>query len=179
MTEGLPRFTAEVVQDRDLYRALLEMYDVFLASDAVLEKDSCVHETLAQLLLKYSDGVPAAMPLDACLQPVKTAHDYLTGHLDQNISLEELSAKAGLSPYHLLRVFREQFGLPPHAFQVQLRVNQAKRLLAQGLPIVEAALEVGFSDQSHFTNTFKTLVGATPRQYQRANTDRSANAARN
>ena len=87
-------------------------------------------------------------------------------HLAENIALQHLASEAGLSAYHLLRAFRERYGLPPHAFQLQQRINVAKRMLAEGTPIAETAFELGFADQSHFTKQFKTFVGATPRQYQ-------------
>ena len=89
-------------------------------------------------------------------------------HLAENISLPTLSSVAGLSSYHLIRVFQRRFGLPPHAFQLQQRINIAKRMLAQHIPIIQVAFELGFSDQSHFTKRFKASVGATPRQYQQA-----------
>lgn len=86
--------------------------------------------------------------------------------MTENIALQHLAAVAGLSAYHLLRTFRERYGLPPHAFQLQQRINVAKRMLAEGFSIAEVAFELGFTDQSHFTKKFKAFVGATPRQYQ-------------
>jgi AraC-like DNA-binding protein len=85
------------------------------------------------------------------------------------VSLQELASHAGLSPFHFLREFRKRYGSPPHTYQLQQRVNVAKRLLANGKPIADVATEVGFADQSHFTRKFKSFVGATPRQYQLAN----------
>jgi len=83
----------------------------------------------------------------------------------ETIRLEELAGASGLTPSHLLRVFRRSRGLTPHAFQNQLRVNLAKRLLAGGTSIAQAALEAGFVDQSHLNRVFRRYVGATPRQY--------------
>lgn len=97
---------------------------------------------------------------------VRLAYAYLMDNLARNVSLQELSAVSGLSPYHFLRAFRAQFGLPPHTCQLQQRIHLARSLLAQGQPIAQVAAEVGFADQSHFTRKFKVLVGATPRQYQ-------------
>jgi AraC-like DNA-binding protein len=70
-----------------------------------------------------------------------------------------------LSPFHLNRVFSKEFGLPPHAFLTQVRVARAKALLKQGTSITQTALEVGFSDQSHFTRHFRRLVSVTPGHY--------------
>jgi AraC-like DNA-binding protein len=71
----------------------------------------------------------------------------------------------GLSRYHLLRVFKQSTGLPPHAWRAQRRVHMARRLLSSGMSITDAALESGFADQSHLSHWFKRMVGTTPRQY--------------
>ena len=55
--------------------------------------------------------------------------------------------------------------MTPHAYHLQLRIERAKVLLRNGWAPAEAALETGFADQSHFANTFRRFVGATPRQY--------------
>ena len=64
-----------------------------------------------------------------------------------------------------MRVFRKVLGLPPHAYLVQVRITQAKKLLASGMAIAEVAAETGFSDQSHLHRHFKRIVGVTPGQY--------------
>jgi AraC-like DNA-binding protein len=56
-------------------------------------------------------------------------------------------------------------GLPPHAYLENIRIRQAQHLLKNGKPIIEAAYETGFSSQSHFTTTFKRLIGVTPGQF--------------
>jgi AraC-like DNA-binding protein len=62
-------------------------------------------------------------------------------------------------------VFKRETGLPPHLFRTLRRIDRGKQLLRDGLPLAQAALAVGFSDQSHFTNTFRKYTGATPGQY--------------
>jgi len=85
---------------------------------------------------------------------------------------------AGLSPCHLNRVFRRALGLPPHAFQTQLRVVRAGALLRRGWPLAAVAAETGFADQSHLTRRFKTVVGVTPGAYrERKNVQDRAGAA--
>lgn len=72
---------------------------------------------------------------------------------------------AELNPFYLVRVFRKELGLPPHEFLTQVRVEQARRLLAGACPVAQVALETGFVDQSHLTNRFKRIVGVTPKQF--------------
>jgi AraC-like DNA-binding protein len=76
-----------------------------------------------------------------------------------------LAACAGLSRYYFLKVFCSETGMPPHAYLDSVRIGHAKRLLRQGLAQSEVASEAGFSDQSHFANRFKRLVGVTPGCY--------------
>ncbi|HJQ36418.1 MAG TPA: AraC family transcriptional regulator [Thermoanaerobaculia bacterium] len=117
-------------------------------------------------------------PRDFELVPTITAHDelravaavrsYLKAHFAEEIALAELSAIAGLSPFHLLRVFRKHTGLPPHEYQLQLRIAHARKLIRDGARLSDAALETGFCDQSHLSRSFKRIVGITPGQYSAA-----------
>lgn len=85
----------------------------------------------------------------------------------ETLSLNELAREGGLSRYHLLRAFRRWTGMTPHAWQLDLRIQQARRLLREGMPLAETALHLGFADQSHFQRAFKQRVAATPGEYCR------------
>ena len=75
----------------------------------------------------------------------------------------------GLSPHHFSLVFKNTFGTTPHHYLLLQRVEKAKRLLASGeQSIGEAALEVGFANQSHFTRMFRRIIGETPREYRQS-----------
>src|SRR5436309_3146946 len=77
-------------------------------------------------------------------------------------TLDELAAAAGMSPFALLRAFRAETGLPPHAYLNQLRVRLARQLLDAGLPPAQVAADAGFADQPHLTRHFKRAVGVPP-----------------
>jgi AraC-like DNA-binding protein len=98
---------------------------------------------------------------------VQRARDYLHAHPTEPVTLRALAEVAGLSMYRLARTFRAEVGMPPYAYQLQLRVAEAKRLLAAGRPISRTALECGFYDQAHLTHQFKRYVGVTPGAYRR------------
>ena len=72
---------------------------------------------------------------------------------------------AGLSSFHLCRVFKAGVGLAPHAYVSQLRVRRAKQLMAEGVPIAQAAVDAGFFDQAHLSRHFKRIIGLTPGRY--------------
>ena len=97
---------------------------------------------------------------------VHHARDYLVDNFSTDIGLEELARVAGLSRAHLIRAFRREFHITPHAFLTDKRVREARRLLRAGMPPAEVAFECGFADQAHFTRHFKARTGLTPGQYR-------------
>jgi AraC-like DNA-binding protein len=70
-----------------------------------------------------------------------------------------------MSPFYLLRVFHNAVGVPPHEYQTQVRIAQARKLIRKGMSISQVALTTGFFDQSHLYRNFKRIVGVTPGQY--------------
>jgi AraC-like DNA-binding protein len=99
---------------------------------------------------------------------VRRARTYLQDRWDQPVSLAELAAVAGLSRFELIRRFRRQNALTPHAFQRDLRIDHARGLLGEGVPGAAVAAACGFADQPHLSRVFKRLVGVTPGAYARA-----------
>ena len=91
--------------------------------------------------------------------------EFLDDHPEIDVSLDELARLAALSPYHLIHSFQKQFGLPPHAYQIQSRLRLARKILKQGNSISNTAQICGFHDQSHFHRHFKKANGYTPGQY--------------
>ena len=123
-------------------------------------------EALAQLLSRHSTH--KIRWNDRADPPaVIKARSYLRQTLSANVSLEEVAAVAGYSPFHFLRIFRREVGLTPHGYQLKVRIDRALELLEAGGPLVDVALDCGFADQSHLTRRFKQVVGVTPGEYRR------------
>ena len=99
---------------------------------------------------------------------VRRARAHLCDRWDQKVTLTELAAVAGLSRFELVRRFRGQNGVTPHAYQVNLRVDEARRRLAAGDPLAVVAADCGFADQPHLSRVFKRAVGVSPARYARA-----------
>jgi len=86
---------------------------------------------------------------------------------DRAPSLDEMSRMAGMDKFELVRSFKTCYGLAPHAYLLNARINRAKDLLRSGASPAEAAAECGFWDQSHFSRVFATRVGLCPAEYAR------------
>jgi len=98
---------------------------------------------------------------------VERAASYLAGQARRNPSLDETARHAGLSPFHLHRLFAARFGLAPHAFVMRQRLRLALAALEAGQSVAQAAALAGFADQSHFTRQFRRAVGVTPGRFVR------------
>ncbi len=164
---AVPFFPLPLVHDRDLTHQIVRVHQALLQSGSQLEQQSTIQDLVARLILRCADNPPCLTKLGTERQPIERVRAYLQDHYSREISLEQLAQIAELSSFHLNRSFRQTFGMPPHAYQIQLRILKAKRLLRQELSIEKVAIEAGFSSQSHFGSHFKRLVFVTPMQYVR------------
>jgi len=98
---------------------------------------------------------------------IACARRIIQDRFAQTLSLGELAAEVGLSKFHLLRLFRQEVGTTPHAYQLHLRISRARELLDTHASPAEVALACGFADQAHFTRAFKRIVGYTPGAFKR------------
>jgi AraC-like DNA-binding protein len=99
---------------------------------------------------------------------VRRARDLLQARFNEPVNLSELCEAAHLSRFHLVRSFTSEMGLPPHAYQIHVRIERARQLLLNGVPSSQVASAMGFSDQSHFARHFKSVMKVSPNQYARA-----------
>lgn len=158
------------VHDAELV-GLLEHLAILVAEGAeVLERQGSAIEVFGLLLSRYAKmkSAPLAPVSDVAGadRAVHMARKILASNLADKLTLEDIACQAAMSPYHLLRIFRDATGVTPHAWRTQRRISHARELLAGGMPFAEAALATGFTDQSHFSKVFKQYVGATPSQYR-------------
>lgn len=130
----------------------------FARLHAALTGDGGPHDAEAHLLELLATLCEAPAPV-ALRASVHRACERLEA---EGAALADLAADAGLSPYHFLRVFKAQTGLPPHAYRLQRQLQRARRGLLAGLAPAEAAADAGFADQSHFSRHFVRAYGLTP-----------------
>ncbi len=121
---------------------------------------------------------PQAEPRFEAKRSVRRALAMMRERLADALTLDDLAQYAGLDKFHLCRTFREQMGMPPHAYLTQLRIMHAKELLAAGTKPKDIAAQVGLYDQSQLNRHFRRIVGMTPGQYSAKNTQFASAAAR-
>ncbi|MBV9338245.1 MAG: AraC family transcriptional regulator [Solirubrobacterales bacterium] len=165
-----PRAARWVVFRDVALRGALERAHAALASEpsAGLAVAEAVLGAVAALRPHLRPGPPSRQRDRAEHAAVRRARAHLRERWDQPVTLAELATVAGLSRFELVRRFREQDGITPHAFQTNLRVDEARRLLAAGVAPAAVAASCGFADQPHLTRVFKRAVGVTPGRYARA-----------
>lgn len=132
--------------------------------------DALANALSAHLLRNYSATAELVERNDwsGTAAAVGRAVDFIEAHSDRDMSLADLASAAGLSRYHLVRVFTRELGFSPMQYVQRSRIERAKVLIRAGdLSLAEIAYATGFSDQSHFTRRFKRHVGCTPSAYAR------------
>jgi AraC family transcriptional regulator len=106
--------------------------------------------------------VKGGMPAHRLRQTI----EYIEANLTGDLRLEEMAENVQMSPYTFGRLFTKTTGLTPHQYVLRARIKEAKRLLCEGKSaIADVSLQLGFSDQSHFTRVFHKITGITPRKF--------------
>lgn len=166
----------QVDPDARDYRSLLQLTEaghiheldvkayepLFAQLEAVLESGGCAQgrDVFQSILQKTLSGLPRVdIPLDS---RIRTLVDEWKRELPDEISVEDLAARAGLSSHRFMHLFKEEMGLPVRRYLLWLRTNRAVRLLKEGLSLTEAAHEAGFADSAHMSRTFKDMIGIHP-----------------
>jgi AraC family transcriptional regulator len=120
---------------------------------------------IATLVSRFTDRPARALKAQGGLAPAvrRRVADFVEASLDQPLSIDDLAAVAGLSPFHFARAFKRSVGEGPHRYVLRRRIALAQDLIRQGrLPLAEIAVVCGFNSQSHFTQRFREVAGVTP-----------------
>lgn len=162
---ALPRLS-NVIDDALLAHELAVAHQAFAVHTSILMRESLLREALTKLLLRHAGHSVNAPRIGREARGLESARSLLEDDYARNVTLEELAHCAGLNPFTLLRGFQRTYGLPPHAYQLQVRLRLVKRLLQRGETLAQTALTAGFADQSHLGRHFKRAFGVTPQQYR-------------
>jgi AraC-like DNA-binding protein len=168
---GTPFFKQAIWQNSATAQLLNEAHRVFETNASQLERDVALLEAFTALIEQHADTRATRTPTIPGSSVVALARAYLDEHAFENPSLEHLAGLSGISAFQLLRAFKRELGLPPHAYLVQRRLEKARGLLRSGVTPVRAASDSGFSDQAHLTRVFKRAYGITPGVFARGWTE--------
>jgi AraC-like DNA-binding protein len=166
VVHGLDRMNGEfefhhpVVDNGDLAARFAQLYRAMTDWD----ESPLAAEEMALLLVDWL--VPSTRPVSGQgVSEIGRARDRINDAPAEIMSLSDLADLCGLSRFQFLRGFARTTGLTPHAYMLQRRIDFARRLIAVGAPLAEAAVESGFFDQSHMTRHFTRILGVTPGAY--------------
>lgn len=160
----LPGFSENVIRDEEVADCLRPLHEMIMNGSGEFEKEENLILMMSLLFQKY--GRPFEECIPECQEEIERACGFMEEHYGEHISLDQICRFAGLSKSALLRAFTRSKGITPYRYLMNIRIGAAKRLLEQGAAPVEAAMETGFSDQSHFTNCFTSFIGLAPGIYR-------------
>lgn len=164
-----PMVTTNAEENAELNRNFRKVLDVLQdAEQDLILKESNLYYAIYNLITLSTQQHPAKSESITTHAAIKRAQTFIEENFKTNFSLDELAKQVYLSKFHLLRIFKQHLGISPGLYQIQLRLNEARKLIFKDLSLTEVALELGFSDQAHFTNTFKRYSnGASPRDLRK------------
>ena len=160
------RFSRPFVTDRRLADRLIQAHELNDEKNGSPESETAIRDALTELMGKYATAITSSNCNRQLAPHIDRIVDYLCANRSKRVTLDQLMEVAGLSRHHLVRSFRDAVGLPPHRYLTQLRLERGRELLGTDSSLSEVALEVGFSDQCHFTNCFRRQFGISPGRYR-------------
>ena len=163
---GTPFFPEPVVHDPQGVALIVAAHRMLETGNDTLGADELLRRAYAHSLVHHARIAPAAVGREP--GPVARVKALLSRRYAEDLPLADLAVEAGLSPHHLIRAFRRETGLTPHAWLINLRVETAKARLRRGEMPADVATATGFCDQPHLTRAFKARIGVTPGAYRRA-----------
>lgn len=134
--------------------------------------ESLVMEVAVLLFRRHSTASQAATVLPSSgltRNQARRVLDYIESNLGHELTLSELAAITDLSLHHFARMFKKKLGVAPYRYVLERRLERAKHMLRNDhFSLVEISLSTGFDSQSHFTSTFRRMVGTTPAAFQKS-----------
>ena len=160
----LPGFSENVIFDEEVTCYLHPLHEMVMKGLCDFGKEENLLLLISMLIQRY--GQPFENCIPECREEIEKACRFMEQHFAERIYLDQICRYAGLSKSTLLRAFTKSKGVTPYSYLENIRIGEAKKLLEQGFPPIEAALRTGFSDQSHFTNYFNRFIGLSPGVYR-------------
>jgi AraC-like DNA-binding protein len=163
---GPPRFHRLAHPDRGLFDGIAALHRGVARDEDRLTLQSVLTCLLDSLVTRHAAAPCRAAPR---LGPpaLRRVRQVLHDRLDANVSLDELAAVAGCGKHHLVRSFRQVYGVPPHRYRTLLRLDRAMAMLVTGRPVADVAATLGYCDQSQLNRHFRRALGMSAGAYAR------------
>ncbi len=166
----LPGFSENVIYDEEAVCYFHPLHELVMKGSCEFGKEESLLLLISLLIRRYGQPFESCIP--ECRDEIERACAFMEQHYEERICLDQICRHAGLGKSALLRAFTKSKGVTPYSYLENIRIGKAKKLLEQGAAPIDAALQTGFSDQSHFTNYFSRFIGLTPGVYREIFSDR-------
>jgi len=155
-------FANPVINNNKLAKLFIDLNSAKKDWQDELMVENILEELIVNLISSYSNNEIKKEDISYSKNRLIQTVEYMKEHFNDHLKLENLAQISGLSKYHFLRKFKEEFKMTPHAYLLQIRIHNAKNMLLNHKPLTDIALSCGFSDQSHFTRVFNKIYGMSP-----------------
>ncbi len=162
--QELPGFSHNVIFDEEITCYLRPLHEMIMNGTRDFGKEENLLFLISALIQNYGQSFEDCVP--ECREETEKVCEFMEQHYAEHISLDQICRYAAISKSTLLRAFTKSKGVTPYLYLENIRINEAKKLLGQGISPLDAAMQTGFSDQSHFTNYFTRFIGLAPGVYR-------------
>ncbi len=163
---GTPYFPQTVHRDPEGFALFVSAHRALEGDADPLQGEELLYRAFAHCIARHARLDPIASGAEGVA--VGRVRALLSDRYAEDLSLDALAAEARLSPFQLIRAFRRETAMTPHAYLVDRRIQAAREKLRRNEPVASVALATGFADQAHLTRVFKARVGVTPGAYRTA-----------
>ena len=157
-------FANPVINNQKLTKLFIDLNYAKKEWQDELMAENILEELVVNLISFYSNCSIKTKNISYSRVKLNQTVEFMKTNFNESLKLETLAHISGLSKYHFLRKFKEEFGMTPHAYLLQIRIQKAKNMLTQNKALIDIAYSCGFSDQSHFTRVFNKIYGMSPKK---------------
>lgn len=155
-----------LIEEENIYKELLQIFTSIINTDTEININR-LKTILERILTEYKSFHKSTESVDEHII-FKEVEKYIQNNLCHAITLSDISKAIGYNEFYIIRVFKKKFGLTPHAFLINKRIEKARQELTQNrdINLSQLSCDVGFYDQSHFCKVFKRVFAKTPNNYK-------------
>ncbi len=160
-------FKDNIINDKNIYNDFLKLCEYLSVTDSLCVETQ-IYNFFNNIVTKYANiNSNNQFSGNYILNIIK---DYIINNIDEQLTLDDISNHVGYTKEYIVRVFKKEYGLSPHAFLMNEKVNKAKNILQNPSDVNLATLasDIGFYDQSHFSKFFKKSFALPPSKYQKS-----------